>query len=933
MLQATKRKPVPFPIANTTLSYWLDTIGGTPPAPYSSKNDLFDAVVIGGGISGWSVALHLGKLRPNWRIAVVESRDTVAAGATGRNGGLLWPNIHSNISEYAKKLGNEEAMKIYHFDHANVKALVAFCQEFTSNYPDKPDPLCTRLENRGIQSISNDMELKTSNDDSKFLSSQRVDTSSIRESLNFSLLKSRIPLSLFNVKPAKSFVADLHAHHVQPARLVLAIATVSTDPSLIERNAIPTSFFPNTTVTCIHRPARTSDSCFSLQTNTGETITTKKVIHATNAWASALLPDFPIIPVRNQVVASEPIRDSKWKNQAWGMSVNDGFEYYSERPDGSVVLGGMRYLSEGMDVGVSDDRAESLNGTVSKSLRKYLGRMFDGVVEKEVQVENEWAGIMGFTVDGFPFVGELKGEFNTGIDGRKGCGGEFIIAGFTGHGMSRCFLSAEALAKMVAGGKVPNTFPQSFMISKERLERSTDRKLDVSVFGRLRSCGLRRVASITNGEGMPIVALVGVSPAFYEQDVSMNFQSTLPEIAVDIVKHLPITKDLQTLALCCKSVFTALILDDPIFVQSHIAHLRTQFDNNAGLWEFLHSDLVSWAAAPLSYKKAIFVFLIQAPDEKYQFLMNSSFWPLTPQQSLEVTRYIASLDPFDWCQNDQRLLAWAGANNFHSDAVKLILEQHGVDPTFSNNLPIVDACRNGHIEVVRLLMKNQRVDPSGSGVANMKWGSSGKSNAAVKKAIYARHYDIVNLLLTDRRVKIGDLGDDIWEDALQNKDTVLMEFLEKYAICTMTSTLFRTAVWFGHAEFLASKIGSMDPACHDNYGIRYAAAQGHTGVVKYLLSTGKVDPSADGQYALKWACVRGHLEIVKMLLKDERVDPSVDDNFAFKGAAAHGHPDVLELLLRDPRVKPTAENLKYTREWAEEKEHSRVLELLANIEI
>ncbi|KAJ3278939.1 hypothetical protein HDU79_001073 [Rhizoclosmatium sp. JEL0117] len=147
------------------------------------------------------------------------------------------------------------------------------------------------------------------------------------------------------------------------------------------------------------------------------------------------------------------------------MSVNDGYEYMSERPDGRVVLGGMRYLVESKDVGESDDTASNLNQDVSTALREYMKRM----INVPVKVQHEWAGIMGFTRDGFPLVGELAGI----VDGCN-AKGEFILAGFTGHGMSRCFLTAEAVAHLVVGQSVPKAFPEVFLLSKERLARSMD---------------------------------------------------------------------------------------------------------------------------------------------------------------------------------------------------------------------------------------------------------------------------------------------------------------------------------------------------------------------------------------------------------------------------------------------------------------------------
>ena len=68
---------------------------------------------------------------------------------------------------------------------------------------------------------------------------------------------------------------------------------------------------------------------------------------------------------------------------------------------------------------------------------------------------------MGFTTDGFPYVGDLPDK-----------PGQFVCAGFNGHGMPQVFLSAKAIASMVIEGtKLEDTdLPRLYRSSRERLE-------------------------------------------------------------------------------------------------------------------------------------------------------------------------------------------------------------------------------------------------------------------------------------------------------------------------------------------------------------------------------------------------------------------------------------------------------------------------------
>lgn len=68
---------------------------------------------------------------------------------------------------------------------------------------------------------------------------------------------------------------------------------------------------------------------------------------------------------------------------------------------------------------------------------------------------------MGYSADGFPFVGEVPGKPNA-----------YICAGFSGHGMPQAFLSARAVADMIITGKTIEEvdLPRVYRSTKERFE-------------------------------------------------------------------------------------------------------------------------------------------------------------------------------------------------------------------------------------------------------------------------------------------------------------------------------------------------------------------------------------------------------------------------------------------------------------------------------
>jgi hypothetical protein len=170
-------------------------------------------------------------------------------------------------------------------------------------------------------------------------------------------------------------------------------------------------------------------------------------------------------------------------------------------------VGGMRNLAPNHEEDCSD--RVQLNGTVSAALRSYLPQHFPGLTplrrrtsaaataaavpataavrataavpatfaetspkplavpaategmlncvetDENVVIEKEWIGIMGFTKDRNPLVGPLANR-----------PGEFIAAGYTGHGMPVAFLAAKNIADMICGKESEIPLPRAYYPSR-----------------------------------------------------------------------------------------------------------------------------------------------------------------------------------------------------------------------------------------------------------------------------------------------------------------------------------------------------------------------------------------------------------------------------------------------------------------------------------
>jgi len=131
-----------------------------------------------------------------------------------------------------------------------------------------------------------------------------------------------------------------------------------------------------------------------------------------------------------------------------------------ERP--LILLGGGREASgPKFEFDEADD--SKLNEQVGRSLRTFLPAVFPAQFEDGREPEMEWTGIMGFTKSNDPFVGPILPVDDQDFTGA------YICAGFSGHGMTRAFKCAQAVAEMIMADlegetwETPSWLPEWFL--------------------------------------------------------------------------------------------------------------------------------------------------------------------------------------------------------------------------------------------------------------------------------------------------------------------------------------------------------------------------------------------------------------------------------------------------------------------------------------
>ncbi|CCG81933.1 Predicted protein [Taphrina deformans PYCC 5710] len=388
-----------LPASHPTLSPWQDR-----PSPYSKHisstrlPDHADVCIIGTGLSGISTAWHLLTTDPTIQITLLEAR-TLCSAASGRNGGHLTSDLY-NFAPGLLSAGMTRHQVAAHgqFEMDNFVALSRLIEE--ESIP------CEYVRKKHYDVCRTEEEAQVHLDAIRCMEDCGGPLETVKVIYN--------PLaSQLSGTDCHAIVQHDYSASINPYALTAGILKLMMDrfPSRIE-------LYTQTPV--LHVDGNT------VCTSRGK-MTCRDLVFAMNGYTASLLPSLKdvIVPVRGQVISRKLM--SKVEN----CSFNLGGEYLSQRPT---------------EVGVSDDA--SLSVEVSRYLCDFATNLESHKVARKIETR-EWTGIMGFAKLGIPVVTRLPRGI---IESTNECQ-QYVLAGFTGHGMPRIFLSAKHIASLISGDR------------------------------------------------------------------------------------------------------------------------------------------------------------------------------------------------------------------------------------------------------------------------------------------------------------------------------------------------------------------------------------------------------------------------------------------------------------------------------------------------
>jgi glycine/D-amino acid oxidase-like deaminating enzyme len=298
------------------VSYWLRGEPG-PAHPPLAGSTTADVVIVGAGFTGLWTALALTDTDPSLSVVVLEA-ETVAFGASGRNGGFCEASLTHGLANGIRHFPDElERLESEGLD--NLRELVAFTRDHGID---------CGLEETGTLSLA-DQAYQV--DEFRAWVDEAAAYGEDLEFLDRAAVQAEVHSPIWHAglyrPPGRDVLLD-------PAKLCRGLARVA-----VERGV---RIHESTLVTALERVA----GGIVVSTATGAAIRADQVVIATSAysgWFRRLRPLF--VPVYDYVLVSEPLTPDERASIGWarrqGLSdSNNQFHYFRLTADDRILWGG-----------------------------------------------------------------------------------------------------------------------------------------------------------------------------------------------------------------------------------------------------------------------------------------------------------------------------------------------------------------------------------------------------------------------------------------------------------------------------------------------------------------------------------------------------------------------------------------------------------------
>ena len=386
------------------IPYWLDE-------PYDLRPALegrveAEACVIGAGVAGLSCALALARAGVD---TVVLERATVAGGASGRNGGFLLAGVAPFYWDARERYGHERARRMYAATLEAQQQMYALADELgAGDSMRRVGLLRASASEEEAENVARQVEaLREDGFPGELVEHDELPPAVARFALNGCLTE--------------------HDGALQPARWIRTLARGAEVAGARIHDG-----------TAVEGPVPAPGEG-ELRTGAGATVAARNVVVASDGALPALVPEYsPRVRSRRlHMTATAPLSERVTDHLVY---YRWGYEYFQQRPDGRLLIGGFSDVDGDGSYTDSDAGSPAIWERIERHIREELGL-------EDALITHRWAGVVGYSDDALPYVGEVPGR-----------PGLWVAGGYSGHGNVPGFLAGRLIAEAISGagdGKAP----------------------------------------------------------------------------------------------------------------------------------------------------------------------------------------------------------------------------------------------------------------------------------------------------------------------------------------------------------------------------------------------------------------------------------------------------------------------------------------------
>lgn len=355
-----------------------------------------DVVVVGGGITGTSLAYTLSSL--GMRVIVLEKGEVVENATTAYTTGFLVSDIDTSLQDLVRIFGIKKAKKIWQ-SHAHAIASVE--KIITS---EKIECEFTRADEYWL----------ATNDKSKIAMANEV---MLAQSFGFTIESA-------GYKSFASVFGDVYVLRDQAKFHAIKYVAALREKAM-RQGAV---FFDQTSVKTMH-----GDALVTVTTDDGKKVTARHVVIATyapfyNPWRLFAKKGMYVSYVYELAVPKGSLPHAMYQDD------HKPYHYMRVDPlsdtEDRIIIGG-------------EDRREELPAATEKNfdaLLRYFETHFPGI---QYRIITRWDGPILESIDGIPFIGSYCPRHPN----------RYVATAFSGNGMTYSYLAAEIISDAIVGKK------------------------------------------------------------------------------------------------------------------------------------------------------------------------------------------------------------------------------------------------------------------------------------------------------------------------------------------------------------------------------------------------------------------------------------------------------------------------------------------------